>query len=265
MRRDARAASALLPALLLAAAAGGAKEEAALTGRQIMEKAADASGLGIRNGTAKVRMVLVEKGGAARERAFTFKSKESGGERKVIMKFSSPADVAGTGLLVVEKQGGAQEQYLYLPETGKVRKISGKQSHASFLSSDFLYWDLRRHDPADAEHERLPDETVSGVACRVVASVPHADAGAPYGKVVSWVAAASDVPVKLELSNAKGKLVKRLVNTKIEKKEGRWVVMSSQMKDLASGHVTKIEVDSVEFTQGLPDDDFTKAALTRVD
>jgi hypothetical protein len=244
-----------------APAAGGDS----LTGKQIMEKAGDLSGLGLKTAVAKVKMVLQDSAGQKRERLFVMRSKVSGGLRKMILKFLSPADVAGTGLLLLEKSKGVDDQYLYLPETGKVRKIAGKQSHASFLSSDFLYWDLRHHDVGEADHERLADEAVSGMACRVVRTTPHADAGAPYGRIVTWVAASNDVPVKMEIFDTKGKKIKKLFNSKIEKKEGRWVVMESRMTDLGSGHSTLLLVQEVDFKDDIPDDDFTKVALQRVE
>jgi outer membrane lipoprotein-sorting protein len=268
MSRETARAS-LFVLLLVAASAGadakqtGAKD-ADLTGSQIMERVRDVSGLGIKNGIATVRMVLADKKGQKRERTFTVKTKDSGGLRKMILKFTEPADVMGTGLLLLEKEGGKEDQYLYLPETGKARKIAGKQSHAAFLSSDFLYWDLRHHDVAEADHARKPDETVSKMTCRVVETTPHADADAPYGKIVTWVAASNDVPIKMEFYDGKGKKIKKLFNSKIEKKDGRWVVMQSKMTDLKSGHTTELVVKSVEHKEDIPDDEFTKVALTRL-
>lgn len=272
MRRKTVRAGLLMAALLAASGAGvseagapqkGAKD-ADLTGRQIMEKVRDVSGLGMKNGIATVMMVLADKKGQKRERTFTVKSKDSGGLRKMILKFTKPADVMGTGLLLIEKKEGEEDQYLYLPETGKARKIAGKQSHAAFLSSDFLYWDLRHHDVAEADHARKPDETVSKMKCWVVETKPHADAGAPYGRIVTWVARDNDVPIKMELYDGKGKKIKKLFNSKIEKKDGRWVVMQSKMTDLRSGHTTELIVKSVEHKEDIPDDEFTKVALTRL-
>ena len=256
--------SILVAAALLACPRPAAGEDA-LTGKQVMEKAGDLSGLGLQTSVAKVKMLLTDSTGQKRERLFVIRSKVSAGLRKMILKVLSPADVAGTGLLLLEKSKGNDDQYLYLPETGKVRKIAGKQSHGTFLSSDFLYWDLRHHDVGDADHERLPDDTVSGMKCRVVKSVPHQDADAPYGHIVTWVAASNDVPVKMELFNPKGKKIKKLFNSRIEKKEGRWVVMESKMTDLAGGHSTQLLVQALEFKDDISDDEFTKVALQRVE
>jgi outer membrane lipoprotein-sorting protein len=264
MRSPAMRASLALAALLGLGAGPGGASSSGLDGRQIMEKAGEVTGLGIKTGVATVKMILKDKGGETRERVFSVKSKETGGLRKLILKFTSPPDVMGAGLLLIEKSKGQDDQYLFLPETGKARKIAGKQSHAAFLSSDFLYWDLRHHDVGDAEHARLADETVSGVACRVVETVPHADAGAPYGRIVTWVSSSNDVPVKMEFYSSKGKKIKKLFNAKIEKKDGRWIIMQSKMTDLGSGHSTQLVVQSVEAKEDIPDDEFTKAALIRL-
>jgi len=242
---------------------GGASDN--LTGKQIMERAGDLSGLGLKTAVAKVKMVLVDSTGGRRERIFILRSKVDGGLRKMIMKFLSPADVAGTGLLVIEREKGAQDQFLYLPETGKVRKISGSGLHSSFIGSDFLYWDLRHHAADEAEHERLSDEVISGVSCRVVKSVFLKESNAPYGSIVSWVSISNDMVVKIEFYDLSGRKVKKLVNSKIEKKEGRWVVMESKMTDLKNNHSTNLQVLEVNFLKDIPDGEFTKTALQSVE
>ena len=245
--------------------AGKKKKAENLTGKEIIERINKVSGLGVKNGIAKVKMILQDKKGGKRERMFIVRSKETGGLRKTILKFLSPADVMGTGLLLLEKSKGNDDQYLYLPETGKARKVAGKQRSSAFLSSDFLYWDLRSHNVDDADHERLPDETLSGMKCMVVKTIPHEDADAPYGKIITWVAASNDVPVKMEFYDDKDKRVKKLFNSRIEKKEGAWVIMESKMTTIKSGHQTKVIVQTIEFKDDIPDDEFTKNALKRVE
>ncbi|MFH1436785.1 MAG: outer membrane lipoprotein-sorting protein [Pseudomonadota bacterium] len=257
----------LLAALLLSPSLKAGKKKSAdnLTGKQIIERINEVSGLGVKNGIAKVKMILQEKNGGKRERVFIVRSKETGGLRKTVLKFLSPADVMGTGLLLLEKSKGNDDQYLYLPETGKARKVAGKQRSSAFLSSDFLYWDLRSHAIDDADHERLPDETVSGMNCMAVKTMPREDAEAPYGKIITWVAVSNDVPVKMEFYDGKDNLVKKLFNSRIEKKEGTWVIMESGMTTVKSGHQTKLIVQTIEFKDDISDDEFTKNALKRVE
>ncbi len=235
------------------------------TGREIIARAVAMSALGLKTAIARIKMVLQDAAGQKRERLFILRSKVVGDRRKMIMKFLSPPDVAGTGLLLVERSKTEHDQFLFLPETGKVRRIAGKQNHASFLSSDFLYWDLKHHDVDEASHKRLADETVSGIACRVVRSTPHADADAPYSAIVTWVAVSNDVPVKMEFYDFQGKKIKRLLNSRIEKKQGHWVVMESKMTDLRRDDATLLLVETVEFKRDILDDEFTKIALQRVE
>lgn len=61
------------------------------------------------------RMVLTEKGRAPRIREIvTYRLDKSGGETANLIRFLDPEDIAGTGLLSIDKVDGTTDQWLYL-------------------------------------------------------------------------------------------------------------------------------------------------------
>ncbi|MEW5815538.1 MAG: outer membrane lipoprotein-sorting protein [Spirochaetota bacterium] len=50
----------------------------------------------------------------------------------------------GTGFLNLEHTNGANDQWLYLPALGKIRRIAASGRGGSFTGSDFTYADIKR-------------------------------------------------------------------------------------------------------------------------
>src|SRR4051812_30960226 len=70
-------------------------------------------------------MTIVSSRGEKRKRDMTTYMKAGeGDDDKLLVRFDAPADVKGTGLLTLE-QGDHDEQWLFLPELRKSKRIAG--------------------------------------------------------------------------------------------------------------------------------------------
>src|SRR4051812_46573648 len=97
-----------------------------------------------RDSRAALRMKLADRHGRERERALTLltlKGKDDAGDR-LLIRFTYPNDIRGTGFLVWEHPKGDDERFLYLPSLGRVRRIAGSEAQESFVGSDFSYEDI---------------------------------------------------------------------------------------------------------------------------
>src|SRR5690554_6847048 len=92
----------------------------------------------------------------------------SGSERRLI-KFTAPADIAGSGFLQIDDASGTQT-LVYLPALGRTRRIAGGQQGDSFFGSDFSYEDITGIEPEDYTHTLLE---VRGGHLYVVEAVPR--------------------------------------------------------------------------------------------
>lgn len=172
----------LLAALFLSAgvtaeegAAGFNPENPKLYGKQLLEHS-DQQLQGWKDEIVAGKMHLFD----ANEQSVLRSFKRFGLERfgfgdKSIVRFTSPADIKGVSALNYENSGGSDDNWLYLPSTKKVRRISGANNTASFQGSEFTYEDLNELDPneyqwtfleeteLDLDGESVPVYKIEGV------------------------------------------------------------------------------------------------------
>ncbi|MBW2742169.1 MAG: outer membrane lipoprotein-sorting protein, partial [Deltaproteobacteria bacterium] len=122
-----------------------------MSGKELAQKVYDRE-----NGddsTAHMIMKLINKRGHERIRDFTSYSKDYSPLIKQLIRFTSPADIEGTGFLSIEKSEGETDQFLYLPSLRRTRRIVSSQKSNRFVNSDFTYEDMERRPVEDSEHK----------------------------------------------------------------------------------------------------------------
>src|SRR5574341_1158535 len=113
-----------------------------LTGRQIMEKQKQLHES--KDEDFKQDMQLIDRNGNVSKREvanYYLKTPEK--LTKTMIIFLAPADVRGTGLLTWEQKAREDDQWLYLPASGKERRIAASGKKNKFMGTDFAYEDLR--------------------------------------------------------------------------------------------------------------------------
>lgn len=97
--------------------------------------------------------------------------KDAKGNFMYMLRVLSPESETGVSLLVLEKDGGDVQQYLYLPSLG-AKEIKAEGRSGSFMNSDFTYEDMRKEKPGEWTYARLEDEKVGDTDCYVIISDP---------------------------------------------------------------------------------------------
>lgn len=208
-------------------------------------------------------MVLTEPGHEPRVRQMYIFRQDSGeGAVNSLIRFASPPDIENTGLLTLDRAGDETDQWIYLPALDRSRRIAASRKGGRFVGSDLYYEDLRDRPVAKDKHRLLGQESIQGVTCDVLESVPVDPDNSVYGKRVRWVHPQTLIPLQVEFYDESGKTpVKRSEVHRIEKVQGYWTVMDSTMTDLESGHQTRTTVEKVVYDQQLPADLFSRQAL----
>jgi len=209
------------------------------------------------------RMVLTEKGHAPRIREIvTYRLDKSGGETANLIRFLDPEDIAGTGLLSIDKADGSTDQWLYLPALDRVRRISSDRKGGRFVGSDLYFEDLQERKPSEDRHRLLGKQTENGILCEVLESVPLDADDSAYAKRISWIDPATAIPQRVDYfeKNASTPSKRWLLRSK-KRNQGYWTLTDSRMIDLASGHETRMVVDVALYDQKLPAKLFTSQAL----
>jgi outer membrane lipoprotein-sorting protein len=205
-----------------------------------------------------VKMVLVESDGSEKERMVEQWSGETeGGLSRSVIVFHEPASVKNTRFLMKERAEGGDDQWIYLPGLGRVRRIAASEGDSSFMGTDFTYNDMETRDVAEDRHTILREERLGGYDCYVMESVPKDPSSSQYSRRIQWIAKDIWIPVKAELYDKDGKLLKVMRSERIEKVQGYHTVINTTMENVQTGHATELNIQKLRYNEQLPDGLFT--------
>src|SRR3954452_20910230 len=200
--------------LLFAALSMALQSQPPLTAEQIARRVQDRD-TG-RDSRAEMRMKLFDRHGRARERAMTLvtlRGRDNPGAAKtapdsdrLLIRFTYPNDIRGTGFLVWEHPKTDDERFLFLPALGRVGRIAGSEAQESFVGSDFTYEDIGGREFDDYSYA-LESENASWTgsdgtahpAWRLESSRKDAPAACP--RAVSHVLKHTSLLVQADISN----------------------------------------------------------------
>ncbi len=260
-RRLARfaASAAVLGASVLTPAAARADGPSA---DEIAKKSLEHDTFGFEGSQIKARLVLVEADGRTQERAFEGISKKGTDTLiRSVIRFTAPATIAGTSFLMIQHQGAPDEQHIYLPRMKTTRRIGGTgEREGSFMGSDFSYADLERKDLREATYSRLPDDAVGKETCFHIEAVPKTQSA--YGKLSLWIRQKDFLPLRVQMFDKEGKLLKTTFTRRIKDVDGKPVVVETHTENAQTNHKTDLVIDEIKFQADLSDALFTPAALS---
>lgn len=207
-------------------------------------------------------MILLEKGSQPRVRDMYVYRRDAGEDAvQSLIRFVSPPDIEGTGLLTLDHPGEETDQWIYLPALDRSRRISSSRKGGRFVGSDLYYEDLRNRPVDQDTHRLLGTETLMGVEAQVLESVPVDPDNSVYGKRVSWIHPQTLLPLRVDFYDKAGEPIKRSVVHRMEKVQGYWTIMDSTMTDLETGHRTRLEVGRIAYDRNLPAELFSREVL----
>jgi hypothetical protein len=251
---------------------GGARpppRAAELTARDMMEKNFFVSK--VKSLKAESLMVLINDKGQNRQRKSTnlVKLEPNGIDSRLLVKFSTPNDIKGTGFLQIEHLEGEDDQWVYLPALKKTRRLVANNKKDSFVGSDFSYADISLPKVDTYRHTLLRSEAVDGQDCHVVESVPANDTiktNVGYSKKISWLRKDNFLESKVEYYDLSGRLFKtQLISDHklVESDAQRWFALRREMTNHRTGHKTILTFDRLEPGVSAPDEIFTLRYLER--
>lgn len=122
--------------------------------------------------TADVTLSIQSASGSKRVRTIRLSDASFSGNKKQLIRFIGPADVAGTGFLSIENDGIATDNWLYLPTMGKSRRIAEGRKRESFMGTDFSYKDMEPEKTEEYKYTVMGSETIDGSECWKIEAMP---------------------------------------------------------------------------------------------
>jgi hypothetical protein len=230
-----------------------------------------------RDSRSTLRMKLFDRRGRVRERALTLSSlrgRDNPGAAKtapdgdrLLIRFTHPSDIRGTGFLVWEHPDSDDERFLYLPSLGRVRRIAGTETQESFVGSDFTYEDIGGREFDEYTYSIVEENAswtaVSGGPARAAWRLEskRKDGSAQFPRVVSLVLKDSFMVVQADIYNRRNEKQKIYTVRRLEQIEGIWTAMDSEMTNASEKSRTELLVEQMDYNTGIKESDFTRRGL----
>ncbi len=218
---------------------------------------------------ADFAMQLINASGQIRERTGTVYERlvaPGSLDEKRLIRFHSPADIKGSGVLTIEHPDRDNDQWLYLPAYHATRRISPANRGDRYMGTDFLYEDIMREKIEEYRYRTSGEDTLGGVRCVVLEAVAAAEQLAretAYSKKLIWVDPARNLILRVDYYDRDGRFFKRLIVTEVEKGTDKYRWRGVRVEDFVRQHTTVMTYHSRRIGAGVPERYFTEQYLKR--
>jgi hypothetical protein len=219
-----------------------------------------------RDSRLEMTMRLFDRQGRARERSLTVTAMRQTSGDRILVRFVSPNDIKGTGLLVWEHPDAEDERFLYLPALSRVRRIAGSEKQESFVGSDLSYEDIggRKIDDftyafAQGDAQWTAPDGGKYQVWRLESRTR--DARALYPRSISLVRKDNFVVIAADIFNRRNEREKRYEVRRLERIDGVWTAMDIVMMNELQHTRTEVTVTRAQYNTGLTESAFTRRVL----
>lgn len=249
-------------ALILSLMTFTAQAEAPLTGKDIIERTKQ-NASGFKDMTHKVKMVLVDEKGGKSEREMLLKGLvEKDGTSHSLSIFTAPQREKGIALLTTTEPQQADQQWLYLPSTKRMKRITGANRTSSFRGSEFTFEDLSDQNSDLYRFDLITQEPCGEWTCFVIDRFPGKDLDSSYSKTRLWIDTAHYRPVKADFYQADGKLLKTMTTQDYSLFEDKyWKPTRVTMTNKLNGKATEMLSLDLKMNTGLQAAEFSELAI----
>jgi outer membrane lipoprotein-sorting protein len=242
-----------LASLLLLASIEGGAQAADPTGAELLAKIDHAMNC-FKDAFFDAKLLVKNEKGEAREYGFTTSQKGT----KRLVRFTSPGDVKGMGVLIED----ATTMYVFLPGFQRVRRMGGHTKNQTFMGSDFQADEVAATAYAPSYDAKLVGQDEKNWIVEMTQK-PGQDLEFPKLKV--WADKGMFQPTKIEDYDKDGKLLKTQERLEYKKDSPEhWQPFRIVMTDHRRGdHKSEIVFTTTKIDGGLSDDIFSVRSLVR--
>jgi hypothetical protein len=216
-------------------------------------------------------LTIIDSKGRERVRDIAMVSKlyENGETEKRLIRFLSPADVKGTGLLTYDYEKEDDDMWLFMPALRKTRRIVSSEKAKNFMGSEFSYADMTPPTLDDFTYNILGESETEGVMCWEIEIIPVDDDIADengFSKRIVHITKENFVMRRAVYFDLDGELHKELnvieikeIDTKNHKYRYMHMLITNKQNDRKS----IMKVNEIQYNQNVEDEYFTTRYLER--
>ncbi|MCC5872491.1 MAG: outer membrane lipoprotein-sorting protein [Gammaproteobacteria bacterium] len=212
-----------------------------------------------------VRMVLHDARGSSSERSIRIATLEGveEGDRSLIL-FDAPRDQRGTALLTWNHAERESDQWLYLPSLRRVKKIAARNRSGPFVGSEFAFEDLTAEEVSNYRWRFVGEVACDERRCLEVERFP-VESWSGYSRQQVFYDLATLRIERIEYYDRRGDHLKTLLAGDWTRHQDRhWRAGHMDMRNHQTGRRTELIWSDHSFGHGLSPDDFSTAALQRL-
>ncbi len=188
----------------------------------------------------------------------------SKGTEKSLMRILSPAKEKGVTTLKV-----GENLWNYLPKVDRTIKVPASMMSGSWMGSHFTNDDLVRESRFDEDFASSIIGRPEGKPGKrtgewVIELIPREDTAVVWGKIVTHIDAASELPTKVLYYDEKGALIRTLTYDQVKEFSGRMIPARMTLTPEGKpGEFTEVIYEALELDYDVPERFFSKSMLTR--
>jgi uncharacterized protein len=234
-----------------------------LSPAEVLKRTIDHDPWAMGGAKVKAQLVLTDKSGSKKELAFTAQSlSHEPPLSKSLVRFTAPAQLRGAGFLQVQKKDADDDRFLFLPELGRARRISGNLRSTAFMGTDFSFADLDRRDLREGKATLGPDVKIDGVLCYSL-TVITGRSDSEYSRIELSVAKETFLPLRMAMYDRSQARLKSFTAQKTERVGGQWFITRSLMVNERHAHSSLLTLYDISVTELPGDAEFSLRRLER--
>ncbi len=205
---------------------------------------------------------VIDSGGRVTDKSWQYDRLGSHGNSKAILRFTSPPEVRGVKLLVLNHPDRASDQWMWTPALARERRIALQDRSTRFFGTDFSFEDLEERDVEHYDYRLLGQETLEGHLCWRLEARPRKGKSSQYTRSLLWVR--QDIYVFVQVENfVDNQLARRLKYGDFERVAGIWTGRRLEMHDVRRNSRTILTFDKLDYNLPMQEETFTLQALRR--
>jgi hypothetical protein len=259
----------LIPIFIFLMSFSNSYSQQKLTAKEIADKSIETTKLaGVQ---ASSTMTIIDSKGRERIREIRQVTKlyDNGDTEKKLVRFMSPADVKGTGLLTFDYKTKDDDMWLYMPALRKTRRIISSEKAKNFMGSEFSYADMTPPSLDDFTFNKLGEEDVNDTQCWKIEMIPLDDDIADengFSKKISLIGKQDFVlrrAIYYDLDEEFHKKLDIKEIKEIDPKNHKYRAMHLIMVNKQNDRKSILKVNQIKFNPNIKDEYFTTRYLER--
>lgn len=233
------------------------------TAAQISKRSADAADIGPME--MDLTVFIRDSKGNERVRQITMSSGKFGNVGKTLIRFTAPADVKGTLLLIYDHPDKDDDMWIFMPALKKVRRIISSEKGKSFMGSEFTNADMSKPNQADFNYTLLGTVEYNGDTCWKIETTgidTDIQKAIGYSKTVRYIDQKNYVSHRVEYYDFSGNLHRIQHLSDYKEQTGKtYFAHRMVMENVQNKRVSEMIVNRFQMGTDLSENAFSPTAL----